>query len=243
MSELVLKDVSVYYETKKRTITALNGFNATFKDGINVVIGCSGCGKTTLLRTLAGLTFCDEGQVLLDGEDITDMPIKDRNLAYVSQEYVLYPQYTVFDNIAFPLRQMGASREEIVRRVKEVAELTDLTACLLRKPRHISGGQQQRAALARALVKQPKFCLLDEPFSNVDEQTRIRTVAWIKNTFHAVGCTAIYVTHDLKEAFALADTLYVMDEGRLEFCGAPNEVLESTNPVVKALVGEGVSWL
>lgn len=242
MPELELKNVCVYYESKKRTITALNDFSATFKDGINVIIGCSGCGKTTLLRTIAGLTYCDEGQILLDGCDITDMEIRDRKVAYVSQEYVLYPQYTVFDNIAFPLRQMRASKDEIVRRVKEIAELTDLTACLLRKPRHISGGQQQRAALARALVKQPTVCLLDEPFSNVDEQARLKSAEWIKSTFHALGCTAIYVTHNVREALALADTLFVMDEGRLELCGTPVEVAESNNPLVRALIG-GVSGL
>lgn len=243
MPQIELKDVSVYHENKKCTVTALNGFSAVFKEGINVVIGCSGCGKTTLLRTLAGLTYCDDGSVLLDGYDITDMSTKDRNFAYVSQEYVLYPQYTVFDNIAFPLRQMGAGKDEILRRVKEVAKLTELTACLTRKPKHISGGQQQRVAIARALVKQPIVCLLDEPFSNVDEQTRLKTCAWIKDLFHTVGCTAIYVTHDIKEAFAVADTLYVMDKGKLAFCGTPEQVNRSATPAVRMLLDEGLSNL
>lgn len=243
MSVIELKDVIVVHENKKNNVTALNKFSAVFKEGINVIVGSSGCGKTTLLRTVAGLTYCDDGYVLLDGYDITDMPIRDRNFSYVSQEYVLYPQYTVFDNIAFPLRQMGASRDEIVRRVKEVAEFTGISACLTRKPRHISGGQQQRVAIARALVKQPTVCLLDEPFSNSDEQTRARTAEWLKITLHKVGCTAIYVTHDTQEALALADELFVMNDGQLEICGTPKEVFESSNPVVRSLFGGGTQNL
>lgn len=240
MSVIEAKEVSVFFESKKYTVTALDRFSAVFGEGINVIVGPSGCGKTTLLRTIAGLTYCDDGQVLLDGYDITDMQIKDRNFAYVSQEYVLYPQYTVFDNIAFPLRQIGAGKEEIIRRVKEIAELTGLTVCLTRKPKHISGGQQQRVAIARALVKQPAVCLMDEPFSNVDEQTHFKTLGWIKDTFHTVGCTAIYVTHDIKEALALADTLYVMNEGRLELFGPPETVFESQDPAVRALMDGGL---
>ena len=235
MSVIEAREVSVCFKSKKRTIAALDRFSAVFGEGMNVIVGYSGCGKTTLLRTITGLTDCDDGQILLDGDDITDMQTKDRNFAYVSQEYVLYPQYTVFDNIAFPLRQIGAGKEEIIRRVKEIAELTDLTACLTRKPKHISGGQQQRVAIARALVKQPAVCLMDEPFSNIDEQTRSKTVRWIKTTFRAVGCTAIYVTHDFREALALADTLYVMNEGRLELAGPPEKVFESDHPVVRAM--------
>ena len=235
MSVIEAREVSVYFENKKRTITALDRFSAVFEEGMNVIVGYSGCGKTTLLRTIAGLTDCDEGQILLDGDDITDLPSRDRNFAYVSQEYVLYPQYTVFDNIAFPLRCVGAGREEIIRRVKEVAELTDLTACLTRKPKHISGGQQQRVAIARALVKRPAVCLMDEPFSNIDEQTRSGTAGWIKDTFRSVGCTAVYVTHDFREALALADTLYVMDEGRPVLVGPPEKVYESDHAVVRAM--------
>ena len=241
MSVIEARDVSVIYEGKKSDVVALDGFSAVFGEGMNVLVGYSGCGKTTLLRTIAGLTDPDEGQILLDGTDITDLAVKERNFAYVSQEYVLYPQYTVFDNIAFPLRQIGADREEILRRVREIAELTELTACLTRKPKHISGGQQQRVAIARALVRQPAVCLFDEPFSNVDVQTRARTRKWMKSTFRTLGCTSIYVTHDMGEALTMADTLYVIHDGRLEFCGSPENAAKSESVVVKALMEGSLS--
>ena len=240
MSVIELKDVSVIYENKKKAVSALDKFSVTFGEGINVVVGYSGCGKTTLLKAICGQVEY-EGQISMDGIDIECMSTQDRNLAYVSQEYVLYPQYTVFDNIAFPLKQLGAERNEIVRRVKEIASLTGLTACLTRNPKHISGGQQQRVAIARALVKQPAVCLLDEPFSNVDEQTSVNMRVWLKSLFRAIGCTVIYVTHDLKEAFSMADNLYVMDNGKLVLSGTSKAVYESGNSVVEALKGGSLS--
>jgi len=240
MSVIELKDVSVIYENKKKAVSALDKFSVTFGEGINVVVGYSGCGKTTLLKAISGQVEY-EGQISMDGIDIECMSTQDRNLAYVSQEYVLYPQYTVFDNIAFPLKQLGAERNEIVRRVKEIASLTGLTACLTRNPKHISGGQQQRVAIARALVKQPAVCLLDEPFSNVDEQTSVNMRVWLKSLFRAIGCTVIYVTHDLKEAFSMADNLYVMDNRKLVLSGTSKAVYESGNSVVEALKGGSLS--
>ncbi|MGM9665318.1 MAG: ABC transporter ATP-binding protein [Eubacteriales bacterium] len=234
MSEIELKDVCVLYSSKKREVRALDRFSATFYDGMNVIVGYSGCGKTTLLRTVAGLLDYD-GEIFVDGEDIEETEVRDRNFSFVSQEYVLYPQYTVFENIAFPLKIMGAGRKEITERVKEIAEITELTACLTRKPRHISGGQQQRTAIARALVKKPSVCLMDEPFSNTDEATRTQMRRWVKNVFVKAGCMAIYVTHDFREALAMADHLYVMDAGRLAISGTPEEVFDSGNEVVESL--------
>ncbi|MGN0813418.1 MAG: ABC transporter ATP-binding protein [Candidatus Coproplasma sp.] len=235
MSEIAVKNLSVVYKSKKREAVALDDFSATFKEGMNVIVGYSGCGKTTLLRCILGLVDYDDGGIFLDGQDLYDIATKDRNFSFVSQEYVLYPQYTVFENIAFPLKLLKAGREEITQRVKEMAEMLDLTACLNRKPKHISGGQQQRVAIARALIKRPSVCLMDEPFSNTDEVMRAQTVRWLKKAFDVTGCTCLYVTHDFKEALILADTIYVMNEGKLELCGTPDDVFNSDNQVVKIL--------
>lgn len=234
MAEIVVKNVSVLFSSKKREVLALDDFSATFSDGMNVVVGYSGCGKTTLIRSILGVVDYD-GDIYLDGNDLYDVAVKDRNFSFVSQEYVLYPQYTVFENIAFPLKLMKASRQEITERVKAMAELLDLTACLNKKPKHISGGQQQRVAIARALVKRPSICFMDEPFSNADEATRAQTVRWLKTAFEKTGCTCIYVTHDFKEALTIGDRIYVMNEGKLELTGTPDEVFDSENEVVKIL--------
>lgn len=234
MSEIEVKSVSVVFKSKKREAVALDNFSATFRDGMNVIVGYSGCGKTTLLRSILGLIDY-EGDIYLDGQDLYDIATKDRNFSFVSQDYVLYPQYTVFENIAFPLKLLKAGRDEIVERVREMAEMLDLTVCLNRKPKHISGGQQQRVAIARALVKRPSVCFMDEPFSNTDEATRAQTVRWLKTAFDATGCMCVYVTHDFKEALTLADTIYVMNEGKLELFGTPDEIFESDNQVVRTL--------
>ena len=235
MSEIEVKNLSVIFKSKKREAVALDNFSATFGDGMNVIVGYSGCGKTTLLRSILGLVDYDEGDIYLDGQDLYEVAVKDRNFSFVSQDYVLYPQYTVFENIAFPLKLLKAGREEITERVKEMAEMLDLTVCLNRKPKHISGGQQQRVAIARALVKRPSVCFMDEPFSNTDEATRAQTVRWLKTAFDATGCTCLYVTHDFREALTLADTIYIMNEGKLELFGTPDEIFNSDNKVVKSL--------
>ena len=234
MAEIEVRNVSVVFKSKKREAVALDDFSATFGDGMNVIVGYSGCGKTTLLRSILGLVDYD-GEILLDGQDLEDVPTNDRNFSFVSQDYVLYPQYTVFENIAFPLKLLRAGRQEICERVYEMAEMLDLTACLNRKPKHISGGQQQRAAIARALVKRPSVCFMDEPFSNTDEATRSQTVRSLKTVLEKAGCTCIYVTHDFKEALTLADTVYVMNEGKLALSGTPDEIYDSDNEVVKNL--------
>lgn len=234
MAVLEVRNVSVVYEAKKYETVALDNFSAVFEDGMNVIVGYSGCGKTTLLRTILGLTDYD-GEVLFDGENLENVMTKDKNFSFVSQEFVLYPQYTVFENIAFPLKLLKASREEIVERVKEVAQMLGLSACLNRKPKHISGGQQQRTAIARAIVKRPSVCFMDEPFSNSDEMTRAQSVKWLKKVFEMTGISCLYVTHDFREAMELADKIYVIDKGRLEICGTPEEIAASDNEVVKAL--------
>lgn len=181
MVEVDVKNLTVVFTEKKQKITALDKVSVRFPAGsFNVILGYSGCGKTTLLRSVAGLTDYD-GDVYYDGECINDVPTQRRNLAYVSQQYVLYSNQTIFDNIAFPLKLMGAAPKEIISTVNEIAEKLGIACCLTRKPKHISGGQQQRAAIARALVKRPSLCLLDEPLSNVDAQLRDEVRVRIKD--------------------------------------------------------------
>lgn len=234
MSKIEVQNVSVTLKSKKRQTVALDGFSATFHDGMNVIVGYSGCGKTTLLRSILGLIDYD-GYIYLDGKDLYEVETKDMNFSFVSQDFVLYPQYTVFENIAFPLKLLKASRDEIIERVYEIADMLELTPCLNRKPKNISGGQQQRVAIARALVKRPSVCFMDEPFSNTDEGTRSQTVRWLKTALKATGCMCLYVTHDFREALVLADRIYVMNEGKLELEGTPDEVFASDNEVVRTL--------
>lgn len=237
MPDIRLENVIVVYEENKKYIYAINDISATFKSNqISVILGYSGCGKTTLLKAVAGLLNYN-GSITIDGVENDELLIKDKNIAYVSQNYVLYPHMTIFENIAFPLTNIDAPKQEIIDRVTEIAEILDLTHCLTRKPKHLSGGQQQRVALARALVKRPEICLFDEPLSNIDEQFRREARQMIKQTLKRMSCTAIYVTHSVVEAMSLADELFVLNEGKLEISGVPIEVYNSGNSVMNSLIG------
>ena len=244
MPKITVSDLTVRFQSKHSDdVLALDGLNADFlSDAFNVIVGYSGCGKTTLLKCIAGLIDY-EGDVLFDNIDVGDLTPSKRNISYVSQEYTLYPHLTVFDNIAFPLKNSGAPKKEIIERVNEIAETLDLTYCLTRKPKHLSGGQQQRVALARALVKKPAVCLFDEPLSNTDPQLRFRERLFIKEAVKQYGCTAIYVTHDFQEAIALADRLSVISDGKCIIQGKPMEVYNSGNEIVESLKGgTDIKW-
>lgn len=238
MPKITISDLTARYKVKgSDEVTALNELCAEFLSGaFNVIIGYSGGGKTTLLKCIAGLIEY-EGEIFFDGVDMCGVAPEKRNISYVSQEYVLYPHLTVFDNIAFPLKNMGAAKKEITERVKAIAEILELTHCLTRKPKHLSGGQQQRVALARALVKNPEICLFDEPLSNTDPQQRFRERRFIKDAVKRYGCTAIYVTHDIAEATALADSLSVVSDGKCVLQGEPTQVYNSGNEIVESLKG------
>ena len=226
MPNIEIKNLTYQYKRNKNNIvvTAIDDLSCTFLDGsFNVIVGSSGCGKTTLLRIIASLLEPFEGQVLTNDVDIRDLSIK---------EYVLYPHVPVFDNIAFPLKTIKADREEIIRRVYEVAEELNLMDCLPRKPRYLSGGQRQRVALARAIVKNADLYLFDEPLSNIDPIMRNEQRIFIKKTMQNHHKTVIYVTHDFKEAMALADYLFVMDNGKIVVSGLPLDVYNSGNSVV-----------
>ena len=188
------------------------------------LLGPSGCGKSTLLRMVAGLVEPDGGQVVLAGEDITRVAVHRRNLGLVFQSYALFPHMTVFENVAFGLRRRGVPPAELGPRVERMLELVRLGPLGARHPRELSGGQQQRVALARALVTEPRVLLLDEPLSNLDALLRDEMRVELKRLQERLGTTMIFVTHDQAEALILSDRVVVMEAGRVEQVGRPEEV-------------------
>jgi multiple sugar transport system ATP-binding protein len=186
-----------------------------------VLVGPSGCGKTTLLRLLAGLEHVDGGRLWIGDRVVNDVPAADRNVAMVFQNYALYPHFTVFDNIAFPLRTRRVDRISIAERVAAAAERLGLSDLVERRPAQLSGGQQQRVALARALVRSPAVFLMDEPLSNLDAQLRAQTRAELKRLQQELKATTIYVTHDQAEAMTLGSRVAVMRQGRIVQIDAP----------------------
>jgi len=232
MPEIQIKNLKIGYLDKKSEIIVLDNFNATFQNAkFSVVLGESGCGKTTLLKTIVGF-FNYEGEILFDGADISNTKVPDRNISLVSQSYALYPHMTVFDNIAFPLKVLKAPREEIIERVKQIAIDLNIEDCLTRKPKVLSGGQLQRVALARALIKRPSIALFDEPLSNLDPKISSEIRVMLKNLIKKMGCTVIYVTHNVEDAFALGDEIFFIKDGKIKVKGTPDELINSKNKLV-----------
>ena len=200
--------------------TAVAGLNLKMPAGeFFSLLGPSGCGKTTTLRMIAGFERPDEGQILLDGDDMAQTPPHKRNVNTVFQSYALFPHLSVTDNVAFGLRYKDASKDDIKRRVGEALELVQLTGFEKRRPGQLSGGQQQRVALARALVLNPAVLLLDEPLGALDAKLRKRLQIELKALQEEVGITFIYVTHDQEEALTMSDRIAVMSQGRVEQVG------------------------
>ncbi|MTE14567.1 ABC transporter ATP-binding protein [Nocardia aurantiaca] len=191
-----------------------------------VMLGPSGCGKSTLLRMIAGLEQPSTGRILVDGADITDAAPQQRDLAMVFQSYALYPHLTVAKNIGFPLRARRRSRAEIAQRVREVAGTLELSALLERRPAALSGGQRQRVALARAMVRDPGAFLMDEPLSNLDAKLRSATRAELIALHRRLGATFLYVTHDQVEAMTMATRIALLNAGRVEQVGTPEELYD-----------------
>ena len=211
--------------TTNEGVVVLQHINATIEDGEFVVLlGPSGCGKTTLLRIIAGLEAPTLGTVSFDGQDVTNLPPEDRDIAMVFQNYALYPHLTVFDNIAFTLRTQHMPREQLKKTVEEMASLLGITECLDRLPSQLSGGQLQRVAIARALVRKPRVFLMDEPFSNLDSQLRASLRQLVKKIHATLGTTFIYVTHDQQEAILLGQRILVMRDGMIIQDGTPAQI-------------------
>ena len=206
--------------------TALHSINVHVKEGeFFTFLGPSGCGKTTTLRTITGFIEPAEGSVVVKGRDITRVPIEDRNIGIVFQSYALFPTMTVYDNIAFGLRVKKAKKDEIDRKVREIARKVDLSDEQLKKAvSQLSGGQQQRVAIARALVTGPAIICMDEPLSNLDAKLRVQLRNELKKMQKDFGITTIYVTHDQEEALTLSDRIAVFNKGVIEQIGTPNEV-------------------
>jgi len=192
-----------------------------------VLVGPSGCGKTTTLRMIAGLEDITGGEIRIGGDVVNDMPPKDRDIAMVFQNYALYPHMTVHENMSFGLRLKKVPRDEIDRRVSSVADILGIRELLARKPKQLSGGQRQRVAMGRAIVRHPKVFLFDEPLSNLDAKLRVHMRTEIKKVHQKVRTTTVYVTHDQVEAMTLADRVVVMNGGRIEQVGSPNDLYHS----------------
>ena len=189
-----------------------------------VFLGPSGCGKTTTLRSIAGLEHPEVGDILIDGVQTNHLPPADRDIAFVFQFYALYPHLTVFDNIAFPLKAVKLSHSEVHERVQEVAHLLQIDKLLERKPTHLSGGEMQRVALGRAMVRRPKAFLMDEPMANLDAKLRVDMRSELKRLQYELGTTTIFVTHDQIEAMSMADRIAIIHTGILQQIGSPQEV-------------------
>jgi spermidine/putrescine transport system ATP-binding protein len=203
------------------------------------LLGPSGCGKTTLLRIIAGFEKPDSGRVILCGEEVTDVPPYRRNVTTVFQQYALFPHLTVFQNIAFGLERRRLSRAIIKQRVAEALDMVRLTGLDERKPNELSGGQQQRVALARALILQPKVLLLDEPLAALDLKLRKQMQAELKSLQRRLGISFVFVTHDQEEALTMSDRVVVMNGGRIEQLGLPQEIYERPrSEFVAAFIGD-----
>ncbi|MGP9790540.1 ABC transporter ATP-binding protein [Roseinatronobacter sp. NSM] len=207
------------------TFTAVERTSLTIPEGgFTTLLGPSGCGKTTTLRMIAGLLDPTEGEIIINGRRVNDVPIHKRNLGLVFQNYALFPHKTVAQNVAFGLRYRDVAKSEIGRRVRDALELVQLPHLGSRYPKALSGGQQQRIALARAIVIEPDVLLLDEPLSALDANLREDMRVELKNIQERIGVTTVFVTHDQSEALAMSDQIVVMSNGRIEQVGAPEDV-------------------
>ncbi|MDT3697125.1 MAG: sn-glycerol-3-phosphate ABC transporter ATP-binding protein UgpC [Ignavibacterium sp.] len=233
MAEVVLKNVCKVYESSNKVVTDAN-FTVNDKEFV-VLVGPSGCGKTTTLRMVAGLEEITSGEILIDGKVVNSLPPKDRDIAMVFQNYALYPHMSVYENMAFGLKLKKVDKNEIDKRVKEVARILSLENFLDRKPKALSGGQRQRVAVGRAIVRKPKVFLFDEPLSNLDAKLRVQMRTEISKLHKQLGATMIYVTHDQTEAMTMGDKIVVMKDGVINQVDTPMNLYK--NPINKFVAG------
>ena len=255
MAEVTLKHIKkVYPNTEKKGkkgqkksnlmvteegVLAVQDFNLDIKDReFIVLVGPSGCGKSTTLRMVAGLEEISGGELLIDGKRMNDVAPKGRDIAMVFQSYALYPHMTVRENMEFPLKLRKMPKDEMNKRVDEVAQILDITQYLDRKPKALSGGQRQRVAIGRAIVREPKVLLMDEPLSNLDAKLRNQMRAELIKLRQRIDTTFIYVTHDQTEAMTLGDRIVIMKDGIVQQVGTPQEVFDHpANIFVAGFIG------
>ena len=232
MATVTLKNVKKIYDNK---VTAVHDFNLEIADKeFIVLVGPSGCGKSTTLRMVAGLEDISEGDLLIGDKRMNDVEPKDRDIAMVFQNYALYPHMTVYENMAFALKLRKVPKDEIDKKVREAAEILDITQYLERKPKALSGGQRQRVAIGRAIVRDPQVFLMDEPLSNLDAKLRNQMRAEIIKLRQKINTTFIYVTHDQTEAMTLGDRIVIMKDGFIQQIGTPQEVFNHPNNIFVA---------
>ena len=236
MSEVLIKNLKKVYDNKN---TAVHDVNLHIKDKeFIVLVGPSGCGKSTTLRMVAGLEDISGGELYIDGHLMNDIAPKDRDIAMVFQNYALYPHMSVYDNMAFALKLKRTPQDQIDKKVKEVAEILDITQYLQRKPKALSGGQRQRVAIGRAMVRDPKVFLMDEPLSNLDAKLRNQMRAEIIKLRKRINTTFMYVTHDQTEAMTLGDRIVIMKDGFVNQIGTPQELFDKpVNLFVAGFIG------
>ena len=236
MAEIELVGLTKEYT---RGIAVVKSIDLKIEDGETVVlVGPSGCGKTTTLRMIAGLEKPTSGKILMDGMEINDIPVRDRDMAMIFQNYALYENMSVFDNMAFPLKMKKVPKEELRERVEAVAAQLGLTEYLDRRPKALSGGERQRVAMGRAIIRKPKVYLMDEPLSNLDAKLRMKLRTELAEIKETLATTMIYVTHDQTEAMTLADKIVVMKDGEIMQVGTPQEIYDRpANPFVAEFFG------
>lgn len=237
MVEINLKHI--YKEYDGNTSYSVSDFNLDIKDKEFIVfVGPSGCGKSTTLRMIAGLEDITDGDLVMDGKVMNDVQPKDRDIAMVFQNYALYPNMTVFDNMGFGLKIQKMPKAEIEKKVNNAAEILGMTEFLQRKPAALSGGQRQRVALGRAIVRDAKLFLLDEPLSNLDAKLRVQMRTQIAQLHQRLQTNMIYVTHDQVEAMTMADRIVIMNEGKIQQVGTPSQLFnEPVNKFVAGFMG------
>src|SRR5690242_16052007 len=232
MAQVTLRKVIKKYDE----VLAVRGVDLDIADKeFIVLVGPSGCGKSTTLRMIAGLEEISGGDIAIGGDVVNDVPPTDRDIAMVFQNYALYPHMNVYENMSFGLKLKKTPKQVIDERVRQAAQILDITELLDRKPKQLSGGQRQRVAMGRAIVRDPKVFLFDEPLSNLDAKLRVQMRTEIKKVHQKVRTTTVYVTHDQVEAMTLADRVVVMNAGRIEQVGAPNHLYHA--PATRFVAG------
>ncbi len=231
MSEIIIKNLNKSFGNNK----VINEFNINIKDGeFIVLVGPSGCGKSTLLRMISGLETVDEGEIFLDKKLINDLIPSKREIAMVFQSYALYPHMNVYENMSFGLKMEKLSKSEINQKVNDAAHTLQIQDLLDRKPKQLSGGQKQRVAIGRAITRNPKLFLFDEPLSNLDAALRSEMRVEISKLHKKMNSNVVYVTHDQVEAMTLADRIVILNQGNIEQFGSPNEIYSNPNNIFVA---------